>query len=52
MVLMFVNVSYNVVSLIFRVFLSISSDGIWVEPLALTVMTMNVGTFQPLFQVL
>ena len=38
-------VSCNVISLIFRVFLSISKDGIWVEPLAPTIITMSGGTF-------
>ena len=49
MVLMFVKVSYNVASLSFKVVLSMSNDGIWMESLATAFMTMSVETFHPLF---
>ena len=44
---MFVNVSCSADLLIFNVFLKISNDGIWVEPLASVMKTMIGGTFHP-----
>ena len=45
---MFVRVSYSVILLIWKVFLRMFSEGMWVEPLTLAIMTIRGETFHPL----